>query len=378
MVDLVRDLRNRQVIVSSDAGWTLAQSVLTLERDLPESVRSMIERKIAQLADDDRQLLVGASVQGHAFDSAVLATALRREPAEVEERLESLDRVHALVTVLGEDTLPDGTPTVRCRFVHVLYQNALYASLRATRRASLSAAVANAMVGFHGVDNPSIASQLALLFDAARDGMRAAGYFLLASQNALRVFAFVEAAAIAGRGLKLLSGLSESSERNAKELHLQVALGTASVAIKGYAAPEVERAYGRARELCRQIGDSADLASVLFGLFVHYVVVPSHKTSLELGDEMLAIAARDTNDAVRVQGLLTHGMTRFWLGDVEIAALALEEGITLYDEHRGTMSGKTSLFDHGVGCRRYQAVTLWLLGYPDRAMRRGEEALGAC
>jgi hypothetical protein len=74
--------------------------------------------------------------------------------------------------------------------------------------------VANAMVGFHGADNPSIASHLALLFDAARDAMRAAGYFLLASQNALRVFAFVEAAAIAGRGLKLLSGLPEDTERS--------------------------------------------------------------------------------------------------------------------------------------------------------------------
>jgi predicted ATPase len=114
---------------------------------------------------------------------------------------------------------------------------------------------------------------------------------------------------------------------------------------------------------------------VLFGLFVHYVVVPSHKTSLELSDEMLAIAARDKNDAVRVQGLLTRGMTRFWLGDIEIGALALEEGITLYEEQRRTICGKTPLFDHGVGCRRYHAVTLWLLGYPERAVRRAEEAV---
>ena len=201
MADIVRDLRDRQVIVSSDAGWTLAAVDASVERDLPESVRSMIERKIAQLADDDRQLLVCASVQGHAFDSAVLATALGGSRPRWKSGSNRWTVFTRFVTVLGEDTLPDGTPTVRCRFVHVLYQNALYASLRATRRASLSAAVANAMVGFHGADNPAIASELALLFDAARDGMRAAGYFLVASQNALRVFAFVEAAAIAGHGL---------------------------------------------------------------------------------------------------------------------------------------------------------------------------------
>src|SRR4029453_12339391 len=133
-----------------------------------------------------------------------------------------------------------------------------------------------------------IASELAVLLEAAHDRARASGYFLLVSENALRVFAFVEAAAIAEGGLNLLSGLHETAERNAVELKLQVALGTAWVAIKGYAAPDVERAYGRARELCRQLGYSQELASVLFGLFVYYVVVPSHQTSLELGDEMLA------------------------------------------------------------------------------------------
>jgi serine/threonine protein kinase/tetratricopeptide (TPR) repeat protein len=375
MVDLVRDLRDREVIVPAENGWTLAQSVPALERDLPESVRSMIERKIGQLVDDDRQLLVCASVQGHAFDSAVVAKALERDPADIEERLEVLDRVHAFVSVLGEDALPTGVPTLRCRFVHVLYQNALYASLRATRRAALSAAVANTMIEYHGADNAAIASQLAILFETARDPARAAHYFLVASQNALRVFAFVEAAAIAERGLKLLSSLPDSPERNTNELKLQIALGTAWVAIKGYAAPDVERAYGRARELCRQIGDSAELASVLFGLHVYYVVVPSYQTSLELGDEMLAVAAREHNDALRVQGLLTHGMARFWLGDVAIGTAVLDEGIALYDQQRRNIFGKTPLFDHGVGCRRYHAVCLWLLGYPEKAAQSAREAV---
>ena len=375
MVDLVRDLRDRQVIVTRDGISTLAQSVSVLERELPESVRSMIERKISQLAEDDRRLLLAASVQGYTFDSAVVANALGRSPADVEERVETLEKVHAFTHVLGEETLPDGTPTLRCRFVHVLYQNALYSSLRATRRASMSADVANAIIEFHGADNQSVASELAVLFETARDAARAAQYFLVAAQNALSVFAFVEAAAIAERGIRLLASVPESADRNARELKLQIALGTAAVAIKGYAAPQVERAYGRARELCRQTGDSAELASVIFGLHVYYVVAPSYKTSLELGDETLAIATREKSDTLRVQGLLIHGMTRFWLGDVERGVVALEEGISLYDEQRRTLFGKTPLFDHGVGCRRYQAVTLWLLGYPDRALQRANEAI---
>ena len=43
------------------------------------------------------------------------------------------------------------------------------------------------------------------------------------------------------------------------------------MASKGYAAPELEKAYARARDLCRQIGDSAELFPVLFGLFVFFL-----------------------------------------------------------------------------------------------------------
>jgi predicted ATPase len=335
----------------------------------------MIERKLAQLAEDDLRLLVVGSVQGYVFDSAVIAKALGRDPAEVEERLEVLERVHAFTHAIGEERLPDGTPTLRCRFVHVLYQNALYNSLRLTRRASLSADVANAVLAFHGESNPSVASELAVLFETAHDPARAARYFAVAADNALAVFAFVEAAAIAERGIRLLSMAPESPDRNARELKLQIALGTAAVAIKGYAAPEVERAYGRARELCRQTGGSAELASVIFGLHVYYVVVPSYNTSLELGDETLAIAAREHSDVLRVQGLLIHGMARFWRGDVEPGVAALDEGIALYEEQRRAMFGKTPLFDHGVGCRRYHAVSLWLQGYPDKALQRANEAV---
>ena len=48
---------------------------------------------------------------------------------------------------------------------------------------------------------------------------------------------------------------------------LQIALGVPLMATKGYAAPEVERAYTRARELCQQIGETPQLFPVLWGLW---------------------------------------------------------------------------------------------------------------
>src|SRR5678815_3378656 len=73
MADLVRYLRDHNVIANEGGVWSLAQALPDIERELPESVRGMIECKIAQLSEEGRKLLTVASVQGYEFDSAVIA-----------------------------------------------------------------------------------------------------------------------------------------------------------------------------------------------------------------------------------------------------------------------------------------------------------------
>jgi len=191
MADLVRYLRDRGVVAveesSLDDGshrWTLAQDLPAIERDLPQSVKGMIERKIAQLGEEDHKLLLAASVQGYEFDSAVVAQVLEMEADEVEERLERLDRVYAFVRLAIEKEFPNRTLTLHYRFVHVLYQDALYSSLRTTRRVTLNREVASALEGFYDKQCASIAGELAVLWEAARDDKRAAEYFRLATERA--------------------------------------------------------------------------------------------------------------------------------------------------------------------------------------------------
>src|SRR5262249_20968861 len=62
MADLVRYLRDRGVIAQTSGAWALANTLPDIERELPESVRGMIERKIAQLSEEDRKMLIAASV----------------------------------------------------------------------------------------------------------------------------------------------------------------------------------------------------------------------------------------------------------------------------------------------------------------------------
>jgi tetratricopeptide (TPR) repeat protein len=199
MVDLLRYLRERGIVGQEEGRWALTHPAI--RQELPASVRSMIERKIDQLGEADRRLLVAASVQGYEFDAAVVATALGLEAADVEERLEELERVHAFVRRVGEREFPDATLTLRYRFVHVLYQNALYALLTPARKTSLSIAVAEALVGYHADQGATVAAELALLFEAGRDFARAADSFVVAARNAARVYANQEAVVLLGRAL---------------------------------------------------------------------------------------------------------------------------------------------------------------------------------
>jgi hypothetical protein len=102
---------------------------------------------------------------------------------------------------LQEREFPEGTLTLRYRFVHVLYQNALYALLTPARKVSLSIAVAEVLLGYHAEQSAVVASPLALLLEAGRDFARAADFFVVAAQNAARVYANQEAVTLLGRAL---------------------------------------------------------------------------------------------------------------------------------------------------------------------------------
>ena len=173
---------------------------------------------------------------------------------------------------IREQAFPDGTLTLRYGFVHVLYQNALYAALQPTRKAAWSAAAARALLAHYGEKSAGLAAELAMLFEAARDHERAADYYLVAAENAARIFAHHEAVALARRGLALLETLPDTPDRARRELPLQVTLGMQLQVAQGYAAPEAERIYARARALCEQVQEAPPLFPVLWGLWMFYEV----------------------------------------------------------------------------------------------------------
>ena len=168
------------------------------------------------------------------------------DAGDVEEHLQTLDQTYGFVTYLKEEELPDHTLTLKYRFVHVLYQNALFGTLTPSRRASLSAAIAAALLAFYGSDSSDVASELAFLFQRRATGRRRRSFSLKAARNAARIFANQEAVSLCQRGLEMATG-RRTLRAHAAGAKLQMTLGPSLMTVKGFAATETLRTFARPR-----------------------------------------------------------------------------------------------------------------------------------
>ena len=104
------------------------------------------------------------------------------------------------------------------------------------------------------------------LTEAGR-GEAAVAYWLKAGQRAADRSALAEAVGHLTRGVEALALLPEGDDRDRAELEFQTALGTQLMPLRGWAAPEVERAWSRARELCGRLGDEERLPQGAWGQY---------------------------------------------------------------------------------------------------------------
>jgi adenylate cyclase len=374
MADLLRYLRDCGGIAEDHGTWTLTRPIAELPRDLPASVRGMIARKIEQVDPQDRALLLAASVQGSTFDSAVVSEAAAMAPADVEERLDVLERVHVFVKRGNEYEFPDLTLTLHYQFVHGLYQNALYASLQPTRRAALSLRVARALVA-HGEHTGGSAAQLGVLFEAGRDFASSARYYYLAARHSVALFGFREALALADRGLKALRGLPEGGEKNQQELGLQMIRGLALRMMKGWAADELEPVFARARALCHELDDPPEVFPVRWALALFHAIRGDLRIYRERAGELQAQAEQSGNPAYLIAAYHLVGVSHEFLGDMVESSRILDRARELHvpSEH-ATYTAMYGL-DPGMIARAMSSRPLWALGYPDRAQARARETL---
>jgi predicted ATPase len=147
------------------------------------------------------------------------------------------------------------------------------------------------------------------------------------------------------------------------------------IATKGNTAPEVEQTYVRARALCAQIGETPQLFPTLRGLCRFYTTRGVLPTARELEEQLVRLAEHTADPMHRLEAHGTLGNLLFYLGEYAAAQTHLEQGIVLTDPAAQRALALRSGMAPGVLCLAMVAHTLWCLGYPAQAVRRGQEAL---
>jgi predicted ATPase len=270
------------------------------------------------------------------------------------------------------------------RFRHILFQRYLYHSVDPVEQAHLHQAVGTALEGLYGEGTAEIAAeagQLARHFQEAGIAEKAVAYLHQAGERALRMSAHEEAITHFSRGLELLETLPDSGgehhhlERAQQELPLQLGLGVSLQTIRGYAAPETGRAFGRARELCRQVGETPQLFPVLFLLALSYGTQGKLQTMHEIAQQLLSLAEQTEDPLLVAVAHWIAGWNWLFQGEFGQARTHLEHTITFYDPQQHHALAFLYGLDPGVVSLSVISWVLGALGYPDQARQRSREAL---
>jgi class 3 adenylate cyclase len=251
---------------------------------IPTTLQDALMARLDRLVTAKGVAQLGATIGRH------FSYALLRAVAPVEEAILSteLRRLVEAGILSQRGVLPQATYT----FTHALIQETAYQSLLKSTRQQYHRRIAQVLEAHWPDPRNTQPELLAYHYTEAGFIAQAIPYWQRAGQHAMQRSALVEAVNHLTKGLELLRTFLDTPERVQQELVLQTTLGPALIATKGYAAPEVEQAYARARVLCRQAGETPQLIPVLFGLRLYYQQRAAFQTARELEGQLFHLAQR--------------------------------------------------------------------------------------
>ena len=335
--------------------------------NIPSTLQDLLMARLDQLGESKGTAQLGATI-GREFSAALLRAVT---PLDAD-RLQ-----HDLTQLVEADLLYQRGVGAQAVFLfkHALVQETAYASLLRRTRQRYHQHIVHALETQFADSVTAQPELLAHHHTEAGHHDLAVAYWQRAGQLAIKRSAIAEAVTHLTRGHQLLSRLPDTPDGKQCALSLHVALGAALIMAQGHAAPAVERTYAQAYALCQQVEQTPELAPVLLGLWRFYLVRANLQRAQALAEQLLRLAQGHLEPSQHVLAQYAAGVTRFWRGDLSQARRDLEAGTTHYhpDQHHALAFHAGQ--DPGVACLAFGARTLWLLGYPDQALQRAQEAV---
>jgi predicted ATPase len=335
--------------------------------EIPATLQQLVMARLDRMSSN-REVAQFAATLGREFQYDLLAAVVSVDEPTLQAELAKLAGAEILFS--------KGSPP-RCAYLfkHALLEEALHNALEEAQRRRFHRQVAEVMEARfpHSVENqPEL---LALHFTEAGLIDKAVSYWLRAGRRSQEHFANVEAISHLKRGLEMLLTLDESAARDARELELLGPLGTAYIAARGYAAPEVGPIFHRARDLAARGGETTQTFTMMRGHFAYHIVRGDFRLCTELAERAMQFAGQAGDPGILMEALFLEGLTRLYRGDFAGARESCARALADYDDRARTAfwAAQTGE-DSGVTHRCYLALACWHLGAPDRALALNREA----
>jgi len=338
-------------------------SALAIPATLHDSLMARLDRLVTAKA-----VAQYAAVIGRHFSYALLHAVSQVDEPTLQRELGRLVDAE----LLYQRGLP---PQATYLFKHALIRDIAYESLlRSTRQGyhQRVATVLEEQFPETAVTQPELLAQ-----HCAEAGLNAQAvrYWHQAGQEAIQRSAHAEAIAHFTQGLAILKTLPHTPERARQELAFQTSLGPALMAVRGYAAEEVEHVYLRARELSQEVDDTAEHVRALMGLYVLFFVRANHEAVHALTGELLQLGQALQDPLVLIQTYAHEGESLLWQGQFALARTHLEHAKSLYRPQRYAPSAYFYGHHPVVQKLGILGLVLWGLGYPEHAMQQCDQAL---
>jgi DNA-binding winged helix-turn-helix (wHTH) protein len=368
-VSMVDDLVRRGEVIEDSGRWRLRTWMNRLDDRLPDTLRRLVYEQIERLSDEDRRLVEAAAVVGASFNAAAAAAALQVDPADAEDRCVSLALRGRLLEQQPAVNWPDGTVSAGFRFVHALFWQGVNERVPEGRRAEWQRRIGLRQEQAWGAQCSTVATELAMRFEAANDVGRSLHYLRMAGAAALSRCAYPECIEQLRHGLDLVSKLPEP-QRPRHELDLLLPLGAALMAAQGYASADVEAVYRRALTLCQVCGRPDDLMRALRGQWNVAFLRSDLAAARDAAGRLLTLAESLGDARMCVDAHTKLGQTCLHQGDLPAARSHLETalGSPASSADRAGLHGAPRV-------AAYLAWTLWYGGQPTRAAQVCDTAL---
>ncbi|HWV46974.1 MAG TPA: adenylate/guanylate cyclase domain-containing protein, partial [Nitrospira sp.] len=338
------------------------------EMVIPDSLQALLMERVDRLGPVKEIVQIGAAI-GREFTYELLRAAVHVTDAQLNSALD-LFVASGLILQEGERSLS------RYRFKHMLVQEAAYNTLPKKTRRLLHARIAKTLEEKFA-DRVQLEPEfLAYHFEQAGLTRPAITYWRLAARRDVDRSANVEALNHFHSALTLLKDLPADTERDALELELLIARGAPMVTVKGYASPEIEYNYLRARELSRENSYSEHHFLAVWGLWVFHLVRGPLATACDLAEHLLFLAKHEQNQDLLIRAHESIGSTYSFLGRFDEAKAHLLAAKSLYDPARHRPQTLPYAQDPGITARIMLARTLWILGEVDQVEALLQEAIG--